>query len=55
MIVTKATAATWQEADRADKKGSHHYSPEMFGVDPDRVRKSFAKYIDRFDISLGKT
>lgn len=46
---------TWQEADRADKKGSHHYSPEMFGVDPDRVRTSFAKYIDRFDISLGKT
>jgi hypothetical protein len=46
--------ATWQDADRADKKGSHHYSPEMFGVDPDRVRKSFAKYIDRFNISVGK-
>jgi hypothetical protein len=32
------------------KHGVHGYTPEEYGVDPDRVRREFARYIDRFEL-----
>ncbi len=32
------------------KHGSHSYSPEEYGVDPDTVRREFQAYIDRFGL-----
>ncbi len=34
------------------KHGVHAYTPEEYGVDPARVRREFASYIDRFDVAL---
>jgi len=33
-----------------DKHGIHRYSPEEYGVDPDRIRESFRPYMDRFGL-----
>ncbi len=32
------------------KHGSHDYSPEEYGVDPETVRREFGSYIDRFGL-----
>ncbi len=32
------------------KHGIHHYGPHEFGVDPDRTRRSFRRYMERFDL-----
>lgn len=41
---------TFIEDNPKGKHGSHHYSPEEFGVDPERVRAEFRSYIERFDL-----
>jgi hypothetical protein len=33
-----------------DKHGIHRYSPEEYGVDPDRIRESFRPYMERFGL-----
>lgn len=30
--------------------GTHDYTPEQYGIDPDEVREAFATYIDHFDL-----
>ena len=30
--------------------GIHRYEPEEYGVDPDKVRREFAPYIEHFDL-----
>jgi len=32
------------------KHGAHRYTPEQFGLDPERIRRRFAAYSDRFGI-----
>ncbi len=38
------------EDNPKDKHGIHRYAPEEFGVDPTRIRESFAPYMDRFGL-----
>ena len=33
------------------KHGVHQYTPEEYGVDPNRVRQVFSNYLERFDIA----
>jgi len=37
-----------------DKHGIHRYAPEEFGIDPDRIRESFAPYMQRFGLEPEK-
>ncbi|MFT5204329.1 MAG: hypothetical protein ACI9C1_003737 [Candidatus Aldehydirespiratoraceae bacterium] len=51
--MTEAAATgmqTFIDDNPPGKHGIHRYSPEEFGVDPDRVRSEFAAYIDHFDL-----
>ncbi len=40
----------WSEGDREDKAGSHIYSADAFGVDPEEIDRVFAPYMKRFGI-----
>ena len=54
MPVTSAAQAAFEEqvaANPKGKHGSHEYSLEEYGLDPDEVRARFASYTDRFQIS----
>ena len=33
-----------------DKHGIHRYSPDEFGVDPERIRETFRHYMERFEL-----
>ena len=51
--ITAAAQAAFEEhvaANPKGKHGSHEYSLEEYGLDPDEVRARFASYIDRFQI-----
>lgn len=45
-VVTRMQA--WWDANPADKYGTHDYSPEQYGIDPDALRAQFAFYNERF-------
>lgn len=54
MPVTASAQAAFDEhiaANPKGKHGSHDYSLEEYGLDPDAVRERFASYVDRFQIS----
>lgn len=38
----------WWDANPADKRGSHDYTPEQYGIDLDDLRVQFSFYNDRF-------
>ncbi|MEZ4318544.1 MAG: sulfotransferase [Myxococcota bacterium] len=37
---------------RGDARGQHKYDGDMYGLDADRIRRRFARYIERFDIQV---
>jgi hypothetical protein len=41
----------WAESSK-ERSGPHTYSAETFGLDPADIRKQFAFYYDRFDVTL---
>ena len=40
------------EAGRQGRR--HHYEPEWFGIDPDALRRRFARYIDAYDVETDR-
>ena len=55
MPVPDLVRAAFEEHVAANPKGQHgehEYSLEEYGLDPDRVRERFARYIEQFEISL---
>jgi hypothetical protein len=44
--------ADWTASDREDKRGSHVYSAEAFGVDRGHVHELYRDYIERFSIPI---
>ena len=48
-----ASMEAWLQNKRSDKRGSHKYSAERYGLSPERVNGKFQDYIDRFNIQLG--
>jgi len=40
----------FQEENPQGKHGAHEYTPEQFGFEPERVRRRFAAYTERFGI-----
>lgn len=42
----------WLHNERKDKRGAHKYDAAMYGLTPERVYKSFAAYIERFQVPL---
>jgi hypothetical protein len=40
----------FQDENPQGKHGAHQYTPEQFGFDPERVRRRFAAYTERFGI-----
>lgn len=46
---------SWQAANRSGAHGTHHYTPEQFGLDAARVRDDWRFYTDRFDVEVGTT
>jgi len=48
-----ASMEAWLQNKRSDKRGSHKYSAERYGLSPERVNGKFQDYIDRFKIQLG--
>lgn len=49
---TDARVAAWLEAERADKRGAHHYDPEVYQLDWADIHQRYAAYIDRFQIPV---
>lgn len=47
---TEAAVADWQAANRTGAHGTHRYTAEQFGLDPDDLRAEFAAYIERFGV-----
>jgi hypothetical protein len=47
--VQKAVA-DWQTANPPGRRGSHTYSLDMFGLDPDAVAEEYGHYISAFDV-----
>jgi len=40
----------WLNNGRADKKGRHRYSAEVYGLDAERIDRIYADYVERFQI-----
>lgn len=40
--------------NRKGKHGAHSYSPEQFGLTAEGLHKRFAKYIETFDVEIGR-
>jgi len=40
----------WLRLNKKDKHGVHHYHPEVFGLDTDKVNERFRAYRERFSI-----
>ncbi len=40
----------FQDENPQGKHGAHEYAPEQFGFDPERIRRRFAAYTERFGI-----
>jgi hypothetical protein len=40
----------FQDENPHGKHGAHQYTPEQFGLDPERIQRRFALYTDRFGI-----
>jgi len=47
---TVRRAGDFQEENPQGKHGAHEYTPEQFGFEPERVRRRFAAYTERFGI-----
>ena len=47
-----AAMAAWLGGGRSDKKGMHKYSMDQFNLDPARIHKRYAAYIERFQIPV---
>jgi LPS sulfotransferase NodH len=58
--ICRAFEVDWSEASRAaaqarlvelrQRHGSHRYTPEQFGLDPDEIRARFARYRGRYGV-----
>ncbi len=48
---TEMEMKQWLAKPRQDKPGCHVYGPEQWGLDPARIRRNYAAYIDRFDVA----
>ncbi len=42
----------WQEANRVGASGTHHYTPEQFGLTAKQIRSDYDFYIERFDVAV---
>jgi hypothetical protein len=42
----------WHDANRAGAHGTHHYTAEQFGLDPEHIRSDYDFYIRHFDVAL---
>ncbi len=42
----------WQEANRVGASGTHHYTPERFGLTAKQIRSDYEFYIERFDVAV---
>ena len=47
---TRRRAGEFTEDNPQDKHGAHDYTPGQFGFEPERVRRRFAAYTERFGI-----
>lgn len=47
----EAKMLAFMKANTRDKHGSHTYTPEDFGIDPERDRAPFQEYIDYFGLT----
>jgi hypothetical protein len=37
--------------NKRDKHGTHHYTLETFGIDPERDARGFEEYCERYDVA----
>jgi hypothetical protein len=47
---TRRRAGDFTDENPQGKHGAHEYTPEQFGFEPERVRRRFAAYAERFGI-----
>ena len=47
---TVRRVADFSDDNPQGKHGAHRYTPEQFGLDPERIRRRFAAYAERFGI-----
>jgi len=47
----EAKMAAFMKDNTRDKHGLHAYTPEDFGIDPERDRAPFEEYIDHFGLA----
>lgn len=45
----------WQDANRAGTHGTHHYTPEQFGLTAAELRSDYDFYIRHFDVEIEET
>ena len=48
----EAAMTEWQQSHRPGSRGAHRYSPEQFGLTPDRIRSDYERYIHHFGIAI---
>jgi hypothetical protein len=46
------TIFDWQDAHAVGTGGTHHYTPEQFGLSADRIRSDYDFYIRHFDVAV---
>ncbi len=51
---SEARIDAWLESERADKRGAHVYSAELYDLDIDAIHRDYATYINRFSIPVKK-
>ena len=47
---TRKRVAEYQTRNPQDKHGRHHYTPEQYGLDADRLRERFGPYVERYGV-----
>ena len=48
----KPMSAIHQAANRSGAHGSHRYTPEQYGLDPDEIRRNWQFYVQHFDVEV---
>lgn len=48
----EAEIRAWQTANRSGAHGTHHYTPQQYGLRPAEVREAWQFYADRFDLEV---
>ena len=46
----EADIDAWQAANRSGAHGAHRYTPQQYGLDPQRVRSDWTFYTDHFGV-----